>query len=172
MASQCFEHSSGQLRDGELIPEQKRVSTPPWVLDFLMAHTDSQELQEQIRIGFGQSLPSDLKPTIHYGAMACGPQVIKDQPYIDSLKSKEHSLLAIDMESYGIALAASMCSTYVRPIVPLIVKGVCDFADLEKTDKWHDYCSYASAAFLHAVLDRAISRERAYNWIKDIANDD
>ena len=172
VASQCFEHSSGQLRDGELIPEQKRVSTPPWVLDFLMAHTDSQELQEQIRIGFGQSLPSDLKPTIHYGAMACGPQVIKDQPYIDSLKSKEHSLLAIDMESYGIALAASMCSTYVRPIVPLIVKGVCDFADLEKTDKWHDYCSYASAAFLHAVLDRAISRERAYNWIKDIANDD
>lgn len=104
--------------------------------------------------------------------MACGPQVIKDQPYIDSLKSKEHSLLAIDMESYGIALAASMCSTYVRPIVPLIVKGVCDFADSEKTDVWHDYCSYASAAFLHAVLDRAISRERAYNWMKDIANDD
>ena len=29
IASQCFEHSSGQLRDGELIPVQNRISTPP-----------------------------------------------------------------------------------------------------------------------------------------------
>jgi nucleoside phosphorylase len=167
VASQCFEHSSGQLWDGQFIPVQNRVSIPPWVLDFLMSVTDSEELQEQIQGGFGQMLPSESKPKIHYGAMACGPQVIKDQSYIELLRSKEHSLLAIDMESYGLALATSMCSTYSRTIVPLVVKGVCDFADSEKGDDWHDYCSYASAAFMHSVLDQAMNREKVYNWIKD-----
>jgi hypothetical protein len=83
--------------------------------------TDSQDLQEQIRNGFGQSMPAEAKPSIHYGSMACGPQVIKDRSYIDLLKGKEHSLLAIDLESYGVALAASMCCTYSQPITHLVV---------------------------------------------------
>lgn len=53
--------------------------------------------------------------------MACGPQVIKDRSYIDLLNGKEHSLLAIDLESYGVALAASMCCTYSQPITHLVV---------------------------------------------------
>lgn len=167
VASQCFEHSSGQLRDGEFIPVQNRVSTPPWVLDFLMSVTDSQDLQKQIQSDYGQSLPLDAQSCIHYGAMACGPQVIKDRSYINLLKSKENSLFAIDMESYGLALAASMCSTFSRTIVPLIVKGVCDYADSEKGDDWHDYCAYASAAFVRSVLDQAMSRDKVYDWIKD-----
>ena len=165
VATQCFEHSSGQLRDGELIPVQNRVSPPPWVLDFLMSVTDSQDILQQILAGFSQPLACDARPAIHYGAMACGPQVIKDKSYIDLLKIKEHSLLAIDMESYGLALAASMCSTYSRPVIPLVVKGVCDFADSQKGDEWHDYCSYSSAAFVRSILEIAMSREKAYNMI-------
>lgn len=168
VATQCFEHSSGQLRDGEMIPLQNRVSTPPWLLNFLMTLTDSKDLQMQIRNGFSQSIPADAKPTIHYGSMACGPQVIKDSAYIDHLKNREHSLLAIDMESYGISLAASMCSTVSRPIHSLVVKGVCDFADSAKSDEWHDYCAYASATFVKAVLDRIFTRDRAYAVIKGV----
>jgi len=47
--------------------------------------------------------------------------VIKDKSYIDLLKGKEHALLAIDMESCGVALAASMCCTYSHPITHLVV---------------------------------------------------
>jgi nucleoside phosphorylase len=167
VATQFFEHSSGQLLQGGLIPVQNRVSPPPWVLDFLISLTDTNQFQELVRLGFGHSMPVDAEPRIHYGAMACGPQVIKDQAYIDMLKDKENSLLAIDMESYGLALAASMCSTYRRPVIPLVVKGVCDFADLEKADDWHDYCSYSSAAFIRSVLEAAIGREKIYSWIKE-----
>ena len=170
VATQCFEHASGQLIDGKLIPVQNRVSTPPWALDFLMSVTDSNVLQDKIREGFGLPMPSSAKPHIHYGAMACGPQVIKDRSYINLLRSKENSLLAIDMESYGLALAASLCSTYSRPIVPLVIKGVCDFADSEKNDDWHDYCSYSSAAFVRGILDIAISRDKVYNLIKGISD--
>ena len=70
------------------------------------------------------------------------------------------------MESYGVALAASMCSTHARSIVPLIVKGVCDFGDADQSDLWHDYCSYASASFVLAVLDLIFSRDHAYSRLK------
>lgn len=65
VAIQSFEHSSGQLRDGEIIPLQNRMSIPPRLLNFLMSLTDSEDLQMQIRNGFGQSIPADAKPTIH-----------------------------------------------------------------------------------------------------------
>lgn len=166
VATQCFEHSSGQLKDGILIPLQNRVTIPHWLLDFLLSLTDASGILADIQAGFGQPLPKDISTQIHYGSMACGPQVIKDQNYISMLRSREHSLIGLDMESYGVALAASMCSTHAHSIVPLIVKGVCDFADSEKSDLWHNYCSYASASFVLAVLDLIFSRDHAYSRIK------
>jgi nucleoside phosphorylase len=171
VATQCFEHSSGQLRDGNLVPLQNRVAIQPWLLDFLIALTDSPAMLQQIQDGYTQDLPAGFTTKIHYGSMACGPQVIKDQAYIDQLKSREHSLLGLDMESYGVALSASMCSTSSHTIVPLIVKGVCDFADTQKSDLWHDYCSYASASFVLAVLEQIFSRDHAYASLRGLSDD-
>lgn len=166
VATQCFEHSTGQLRDGHLIPLQNRVAIQPWLLDFLTSLTDSPELLQQIQAGYTRALPDGFASKIHYGSMACGPQVIKDQAYIDQLKAREFSLLGLDMESYGVALAASMCSTHSNTVVPLIVKGVTDFADSSKSDDWHDYCSYASASFVLAVLEQILDRDHAYSRLK------
>ena len=171
VATQCFEHSSGQLRDGNLVPLQNRVAIQPWLLDFLMSLTDTPAMLQQIQDRYTQDLPAGFTTKIHYGSMACGSQVIKDQAYIDQLKSREHSLVALDMESYGVALSASMCSTNSHSIIPLIVKGVCDFADTEKSDLWHDYCSYASASFVLALLEQIFSRERAYARLRGLIDD-
>ena len=168
VATQCFEHSSGQLNDGNLIPLQNRVVIQPWLLDFLMSLTDSSAILHQIQTGYTQPLPVGYKTNIHYGSMACGPQVIKDRSYIDQLKGREYSVVGLDMESYGVALAASMCSTHAHTIVPLIVKGVCDFADSDKSDDWHDYCSYASAAFVLTVLEQIFSRDHAFSRLKGL----
>ena len=168
VATQCFEHSSGQLRDGNLVPLQNRVAIQPWLLDFLISLTDTPTMLQEIQDGYGQDLPAGFTTHIHYGSMACGPQVIKDQAFIDQLKSREHSLLGLDMESYGVALSASMCSTSSHPIIPLIVKGGGDFADTEKSDLWHDYCSYASASFVLAVLEQIFSRDHAYARLRGL----
>jgi len=168
VATQCFEHSSGQLKDGNLIPLQNRVAIQPWLLDFLMSLTDSPAMLEQIQAGYTQALPDGFKTNIHYGAMACGPQVIKDKSYVDQIKGREHSLVGLDMESYGVALAASMCSSHAHTIVPLVVKGVCDFADSDKSDNWHDYCSYSSASFVLTVLEQIFSRDHAFARLKGI----
>lgn len=88
------------------------------------------------------------------------------------LRGREYSLVGLDMESYGVALAASMCSTYSHTIAPLIVKGVCDFADSRKTDLWHDYCAYASASFVLVLLEEIFSRDNAYARFKCLPGSD
>ena len=67
-----------------------------------------------------------------------------------------------DMESYGVALAASMCSTPGRTVHAVIVKGVVDYANGSKNDDWHDYAAYASAAFARHVLEATYDRAVAF----------
>lgn len=169
VATQCFEHSSGQLIDGLLVPAQNRISIDAWLLDTLTYLTDSSSIIPDIQASYTAALPADSKTRIHYGSMACGPHVVKDKSYMDALKNREYSLLGLDMESYGVALAASMCSTHSHPVVPLIVKGVCDFADSEKGDLWHDYCSYASASFVLRLLEEVMLRDYAFSRITGLA---
>lgn len=122
VATQCFAHATGPLIDGNLIPLQNRVSIQPWLLDFLILLTDSPSTLEQIRAGYGKPLPDQMATNVHGGGMACGPQVIKDKIYSEQLRSKEYFVVGLDMESYGVALAASMGSTHSHTIVPLILK--------------------------------------------------
>lgn len=169
VATQCFEHSSRQLIDGQLVPSQNRVSIDAWLLDFLLTTTDSSSIIPDIQASYTAALPADTKTKIHYGSMACGPVLVRDKSYMEALKNREYSLLGLDMESYGVALAASMCSTHSHPVVPLIIKGVCDFADSEKGDLWHDFCSYASASFVLRMLEEVLSRDHAFSRVKGLA---
>jgi nucleoside phosphorylase len=162
VASQCFEHISGQLVEGEMLPRQKWITLEHWFLDYLMSFTDSGICQPAIQGGYAGLLPADFTMQIHYGSMACGPVVIKDADYVAKLRRREQSLIAFDMESYGVALAATMCSTAVKPIHAVIVKGVVDFADNSKNDQWHDYAAYASAAFIKQILELTFDRPVAF----------
>lgn len=162
VASQCFEHASGQLVDGDVIPLQNRIALEPWFLDYLMSVSDSQSCVATIQNGYPGELPDNFRMRIHYGSMACGPLVVKDRKYAKTLRSREHSLLALDMESYGVALAAAMCSTPARTVHAVIAKGVVDYADSSKNDDWHDYAAYASAAFAREVLEVTYQRPAAF----------
>lgn len=133
VATQCFEHASGQLVGGEIIPLQNRIALEPWLLDYLMSISESDGCATGIQAGYPGVLTEDFAMRVHYGSMACGPLVVKDSDYVATLRSREHSLLALDMESYGVALAASMCSTPARAVHAVVVKGVVDYADNSKT---------------------------------------
>ena len=172
VASQCFEHSSGQLVDGEVIPLQNRIAMEPWLLDYLMSISDTGGFMPAIQSGFPGELPDGFGSRIHYGSMACGPQVVKDPAYVGRLRSREHSLLALDMESFGVVLAASMCSTPARRVPCVVVKGVADYADGDKNDDWHDYAAYASAAFARSVLDITLHRPAAFANLTRMRSDD
>ena len=162
VAVQCFEHASGQLVDGEILPLQNRIALQSWFVDYLRSISDSPEFAPAIESAYPGELPEDFAMRIHYGPMACGPLVVKDPKYMTTLRAHEHSLLAMDMESYGVALAAAMCSTPARTVHAVIVKGVVDYADGAKNDDWHDYAAYASAAFARAILEITYHRPVAF----------
>jgi nucleoside phosphorylase len=75
---------------------------------------------------------------------------VADEKIVDQIQQYKKSLLAIDMEAFGVAKAAMDSPS--GPVNFLIVKGVQDFADADKSDEYRDYCAFVSAGFLRLFL--------------------
>ena len=98
-----------------------------------------------IRRGWPAPAP-DTELRIHLGPLASGAAVLADSKVSERLLSLHRKLLGIDMETYGVFCAASEASV-PRP-QPLVIKGICDFADEEKGDDLQRYAAYTSACVL------------------------
>lgn len=83
----------------------------------------------------------NTNPHIHYGIIASGNQVIANRQQRDGLRT-ELGALCVEME------AAGLMNTFPC----LVVRGICDYADSEKNDRWHRYASASAAAFAKELL--------------------
>jgi nucleoside phosphorylase len=83
------------------------------------------------------------------GPIAVGEKVIADAGFVSELIRNNPKLLAIEMESYGVAIAAANSSD--RPRF-LAIRGICDYADSNKGDDWHEYAAQSAAAFTVGFL--------------------
>jgi WD40 repeat protein/nucleoside phosphorylase len=112
-----------------------------------------------------EALLSDLQypaaephpPTVHchIKPLASGSAVRRDNPFQD-IQVPVRGAIAIDME--GAAFGRVMSS---HPPIPwLIVKGVSDYADVEKDDSYHDYAMHAAALYALSVLQAYVTSER------------
>jgi nucleoside phosphorylase len=90
-----------------------------------------------------------IPPEVHFGPFAVGDKVIADQGYVSALMDLHPQLIGIEMESYGVAMAAA--SAPMRPRF-LAIRSISDFADEEKDDSWREYASAAAAAFAVGFL--------------------
>jgi nucleoside phosphorylase/CheY-like chemotaxis protein len=93
----------------------------------------------------GERPPKGLEALV--GGIASGAAVLENRPLIDIIKSHERKVIGIDMEAYGVFLAARVCPA-PRP-KPFVVKSVCDFGDPKKKDKWQRYAAFTSSQFLY-----------------------
>ncbi|KAH9239089.1 hypothetical protein K456DRAFT_1860934 [Colletotrichum gloeosporioides 23] len=98
---------------------------------------------------------------VHRGNIASGELVVKDARLRDAL-AQQHELLCFEMEGAG-AIADFPC---------LIVRGISDYCDSHKNDKWHGYAAAAAAAyarqlFFHLPVDEVqrppINSTHTYN---------
>ena len=98
----------------------------------------------------------DQRQTVcHIKAMASGSAVRADRPF-QEVQAPVHDTVAIDMEGAAFGLVMSR-----YPLTRwLIVKGVCDFADQEKNDSYHDYAARASASYALRFLQVYVTNER------------
>ncbi|QPC63178.1 hypothetical protein HYE67_005409 [Fusarium culmorum] len=83
-------------------------------------------------------------PEIHYGIIASGNKLIKDAATRDSiLEDTGHQCLCVEMEAAGL-MDRFPC---------LVIRGVCDYADSHKNDRWQRYAAATAAAFAVELLE-------------------
>lgn len=94
-------------------------------------------------------LKSLLRPKVHFGVVASGEKVIRSEAFVKSLSSSWSKLAAVEMEGFGAAVAA-----YRAPTLPgmIMVRGIADWADPKKDDRWQAYAADSAASFFVAIL--------------------
>lgn len=89
----------------------------------------------------------DKEPIVMFTPGACGSYVVADKTFMNYLVASHRKLKGLEMEGYGLYLAAHMLGRKA-----LLIKSVSDFADSKKGDDYHKMCSYISAWFLFEFL--------------------
>lgn len=97
----------------------------------------------------------DAPPVLRRGPVASGSAVLADPDVTERIKLQQRKLLAVEMELYGVYLAAEQAPR-PKPIV-LGMKSVCDFADDEKSDGSQPYAAYTSATYLREFCERYVA---------------
>ncbi|KAK0625692.1 hypothetical protein DIS24_g10969 [Lasiodiplodia hormozganensis] len=87
--------------------------------------------------------PSDI-PKIHYGIIASGNSVVKDGIARDEILERiEDKCICFEMEAAGL----------MNNFPCLIIRGICDYADEHKNDRWQNYAAATAAAFTKELLE-------------------
>lgn len=97
-------------------------------------------------------------PRLLRGPVASGSAVLADAKVTESIRLQQRKVLGVEMELYGIFLAAEQAAM-PKPLV-LGLKAVCDFADDEKGDSAQPYAMYTSARFLGEFCRRYVPELR------------
>ncbi|KAK3347075.1 hypothetical protein B0T25DRAFT_293932 [Lasiosphaeria hispida] len=84
-------------------------------------------------------------PAVHLGRVASGDTVMKSKENRNKIVQEFDDVVAFEMEGAAIWDQGLPC---------LVVKGVSDHADVEKTKDWQRYAAAAAAACTRAILDR------------------
>lgn len=98
-------------------------------------------------------LPEKYKngiPKIEIGVITSVEKVISSTDELNRLLLIHGKVMAVEMESAGIASAAFSA---IMKIGFLTFRGVCDFADESKSDNWKDLASHSAAAVLRKFVE-------------------
>ncbi|KAH8798596.1 ankyrin repeat protein [Xylogone sp. PMI_703] len=83
------------------------------------------------------------EPEIHYGVIASGNTLFKDATYRDKiLKDIGEECICFEMEAAGL----------MNNFPCIVIRGICDYADLHKSDRWQRYAAAVAAAYAKELL--------------------
>ena len=152
VADQTYDYTAGKTYIDKFAPRPQPISTDILIKDYMVnsiiGHYDMDRI---IREQWSEWRPSE-PVNIYLKALASGTSVIDDSKTMDEISSIQDNLYGIDMEAYGVALAASSLQ-----VKWLVAKGVQDFADGNKSNA--ETNSRKFAAYASAILVSNIIRE-------------
>jgi tetratricopeptide (TPR) repeat protein/nucleoside phosphorylase len=88
-------------------------------------------------------------PAIFIGRVASGDMVMKSGEDRDRIAEKE-GVIAFEMEGAGIW----------EEVPCLVVKGVCDYSDCHKNEKWQNFAAATAASATKAILERYVQTDK------------
>ncbi|KAI1200121.1 nucleoside phosphorylase domain-containing protein [Nemania serpens] len=91
--------------------------------------------------------PQPDNPTVHFGPVASGSQVVNDSNY--RAQYAKQGILAIEMEAASL-MDVFGCAT---------IRGICDYADSHNNDGWQKYAAATAAACAKDALHIITSAE-------------
>lgn len=99
--------------------------------------------------------PREASPVVHYGLIGSANRVIRNGPTRETLR-QERGIICFEME------AAGLMDTFPC----LVVRGICDYADTHKNERWQPYAAATAAAYAKELLeiipvDHVTSAEKA-----------
>ncbi|RAK97941.1 uncharacterized protein BO80DRAFT_388583 [Aspergillus ibericus CBS 121593] len=103
-------------------------------------------------------ITAGFPPTVHLGRIGSGSTVMRSGSQRDELAHRE-GLIGFEMEGTGV------CNFFPS----LVIKGVCDYADLHNTKVWQDYAAATAAACTKAFLQHWASE--VMETVVDVAGD-
>jgi nucleoside phosphorylase len=91
-----------------------------------------------------QREPRDsMDPEIHYGIIASGNTLFKDADYRDKvLEEVGDECICFEMEAAGL----------MNNFPCIVIRGICDYADSHKSDRWQRYAAATAAAYAKELL--------------------
>ncbi|KAG9907320.1 purine and uridine phosphorylase, partial [Aureobasidium melanogenum] len=83
-------------------------------------------------------------PEIHYGIIASGDTLVKNALRRDELvKGTGEECICFEMEAAGI----------MNTFPCVVIRGICDYADSHKNDRWQGYAAATAAAYAKELLE-------------------
>lgn len=153
LADPSWDFQSGKLMkrgdDTVLARRPHQLPAPNKVRRFFQALKGDQAAVDKLSAAF--TGPRPRNGVLLYGPVASGSAVLADGEAIQDIKKEQHDeVIGVEMEIYGVYSAAASA-----PNSPLAfaIKGVCDFADPDKSDDSQEYAAYMSANVLRVLIE-------------------
>ncbi|KAK2788602.1 hypothetical protein FQN53_003454 [Emmonsiellopsis sp. PD_33] len=106
-------------------------------------------------------------PEIHYGIIASGNTLLRDAAARDKIvKDIGEECICFEMEAAGL----------MRHFPCLVIRGICDYADSHKNDRWQRYAAATAAAYGKELLGYVPARDlqetqRALDFLRSMGQE-
>ncbi|MCL2386994.1 MAG: hypothetical protein FWC89_05500 [Defluviitaleaceae bacterium] len=149
--SSILDYGSGKIVEDS--KSGKSFLFEPYMLDLdaglmnkLKNFKRAQDVHRDIKDLFGRvATTPNTELKLDIGVMASGSAVVASKGFSDEMITPQHrKIIGIDMEIYGMFHACRYNDTECKPKC-FAMKSVVDYADNEKSDKFHDYACFVSA---------------------------
>ena len=138
------------------LPEMKTADPTSQVIQYARGFDGWKEPVREMKCHkLHRQLRVTEEPRCVVAPMASGMAVRGDDPFPWLREKYNRNTVALDMEAATFYRALRA----VSHIHGLVVKGVCDYADMSKNDVYHDYAARASAVYLLSFIQEYVTEQ-------------